>query len=217
MDIKYFVRTTGERKLSPSFSQIEYDLLIDKEHKPNESFYNQLGFISQWDAVLLEDDVELCRDFKEKIEKIISEHPNDIINFFTKPSEFFTSHYQLNFVYNQCTYYPKGKITKEMIEEMRVCELQNLGYDVVEDKILHKHEIKVYLFRPCLVQHLDTKSIISSLKPKKKGVYVAHGNRWTPYYENYLLDLNIDYDNEGYEHRGELEKKLKEHKKTWRD
>ena len=32
--IKYFVRTTGERQVDSSYSQIEYELLIDTEHKP---------------------------------------------------------------------------------------------------------------------------------------------------------------------------------------
>lgn len=214
MDIKYFVRTTGERKLSPSFSQIEYELLIDKDHKPNESFFNQLEYISQWDAVLLEDDVELCQGFKEKIEKVINEHPNDIINFFTMPFDFFTSHYQPNFVYNQCTYYPKDKITKQLTEEMRALSKKFLsfGYDVIEGKVFKNHKIKVYVFRPCLVQHLDGVSIIGSLKNKQNKTVC--GCRWSKYYENYLLNLGIKYE-DAYERQDELEEELKRHKKTW--
>ena len=40
--MKYYVRTTGERTLDDSYSQIEYELLLDKEHKPIESFMKQL-------------------------------------------------------------------------------------------------------------------------------------------------------------------------------
>ena len=87
--IKYFIRTTGERPLNKSYNQIDYELLIDKEHKPVESFINQLEIISDYDAVLLEDDVFLCEDFKNRIEKIIKKYPNKVINFFTRPWEYF--------------------------------------------------------------------------------------------------------------------------------
>ena len=40
--MKYYVRTTEERKLDNSYSQIEYELLIDKDHKPIDSFIKQL-------------------------------------------------------------------------------------------------------------------------------------------------------------------------------
>ena len=106
--MKYYVRTTLERTLDSSYNQIEYTLLIDKEHKPVESFFNQLEIISDDNAVLLEDDLVLCNNFKEVIEEMISKHPNDIINFFQEPYDFYTSHYTRKFNWNQCTYYPKG-------------------------------------------------------------------------------------------------------------
>ena len=69
--IKFFVRTTEERALDESFSQIKYELLVDKEHKPIDSFIKQLKMIDDYDAVLLEDDVILCKEFKRAIEKVI--------------------------------------------------------------------------------------------------------------------------------------------------
>ena len=87
--IKYFVRTTGERTLDDSFSQIEYTLLVDKEHKPVKSFIEQLEIIGDYDAIFLEDDVQLCRNFKEKVESVIKKYPDRLINFFTAPTNYF--------------------------------------------------------------------------------------------------------------------------------
>ena len=64
MNIKYFVRTTGERVLDKSYEQIEYTLLIDKEHKPIQSFIDQLNIISEYNAVLLEDDPSKTETFE---------------------------------------------------------------------------------------------------------------------------------------------------------
>ena len=61
--IKYFVRTTGERQLDESYNQIEYELLIDKEYKPVKSLIEQLEIMNNYDSVLLEDDLILCKNF----------------------------------------------------------------------------------------------------------------------------------------------------------
>ena len=59
-EIKYFVRTTNDRIYE---YDLEHEKLIDTEHAPVKSFINQLKYISQWDSVLLEDDLILCKDF----------------------------------------------------------------------------------------------------------------------------------------------------------
>jgi len=186
--IKYFVRTTNERTLDESFSQIEYELLIDKEHKPVESFIKQLEQISDYDTVLLEDDVVLCKNFKEEIEKIIEQNKDYIINFFTKPNDYFTSNYNQFFTYNQCTYYPKdvGKILANQMKK-DMLNMRGSGYDTIEMRSINKLKLIVYNYRPCLVQHKDVKSLISKSN--------STGNRITPFFKDYLDKYNIDYNN----------------------
>lgn len=184
--IKFFVRTTGERELDSSFSQIEYTLLIDKEHKPVESFIQQLEIISEYDSVFLEDDVQLCRDFVQKISEVIDTYPDKIINFFTMPLSWFKTREFQSFCFNQCTYYPKG-IAKELAKEMRKIEIENPGkfqYDILESMALKNMEVKHIQYRPCLVQHLDFKSLIGN----------RDNYRITPFFIDYLEDLNIVYD-----------------------
>lgn len=185
--IKFFVRTTLERELDVSYNQIDFELLIDTEHKPVESFINQLEQVSAYDAVLLEDDLLLCNNFKEEVERIIKNHPNEIIQFYTKPCSYFTSHYSQNFVYNQCTYYPKG-IGKILANKMRLYNGSVNGYDIIENEAIHKLGLYIYIYRPCLVQHIDNFSLIGNSK-----VYAL--DRITPYFKDYLDKCNIDYNN----------------------
>lgn len=187
--IKFFVRTTLERELDISYNQINFELLVDTEHKPTESFIRQLEYISTEDAVLLEDDLILCNNFKEEIEKVINSHPEEIVQFYTKPSSYFTSHYSQTFVYNQCTYYPKG-VGKILANEMRLYNGSVNGYDIIENEAIHKLGLYIYIYRPCLVQHIDNFSLIG-----KSKVYAF--DRITPYFKDYLDKHGIDYNNPG--------------------
>ena len=190
--MKYYVRTTLERKLDESYNQIEYTLLIKT--------------ISTDDAILLEDDCILCNDFKNKIEEVIKEHPNDIINFFYRPYEYFTSHYIDHFSWNQCTYYPKG-VAKEIAEEMENFQSTfpnlKLQYDLLENNALRSLKKLNYVYRPCLVQHIDYSSLI-----QQNGLK----NRRTPYYIDYLIELGIDYKDA---YSNENLKKLHRYKDTY--
>jgi hypothetical protein len=204
--IKYFVRTTGDREFDYN---LNYDLLIDNEKKPVESFIKQLKYISDYDAVLLEDDLVLCDGFKSKIEEVINSYSDLIINFFTAPSVYFKTRMSDTFYYNQCTYYPKGiagKIAYEMEQIYKI--LPELQYDVLEQKALVNLGIKHLTYRPCLVQHIDNGSLI-----QEKGKYPI---RRTIYFEDYLNELDIDYkDACKYENKQKLTKLMNEKFKTF--
>ena len=82
--IKYYVRTTNDRVLDESYNQVDYKLLVDTEYNARKSFVEQLEKLAKnkSDVVILEDDLILCKNFKERIEQVISEHPDTLINFF---------------------------------------------------------------------------------------------------------------------------------------
>lgn len=186
--IKYFIRTTGERVLDSSISKElgeDYTLLIDTEHKPTKSFIEHLEIISDYDAVLLEDDVILCKNFKNRIEKVISEYPDNVINFFTRPKLYFKTVFSKNsFNFNQCTYYPKN-ISKLISKEMLKYINWKQGYDVLENFALINLKIPHLQYRPCLVQHIDDNSLQSFkyLEPRR-----------SPYFIDYLDELGISYE-----------------------
>ena len=208
MSIKYFVRTTLDRQLDSSYSQIEYELLIDKNHNVNKIFGDQLLSISNYDVVLLEDDLILCKDFKNRIEKVIHKYPNKIINFFTMPMKYFykeiTGIAGHNFCYNQCTYIPKellkmlGTKINEIIKNGYTKKY--LGRESPEAYIkyaLCELQIGTLTYRPCLVQHIDDGSLMN---------HTSSFSRRTPFFIDYLDELGITYEEAGSE---ENKKKLK--------
>jgi hypothetical protein len=199
--IKYFVRTTCERTFN---YDLNYELLVDKEKKPVDSFIEQLKYISQYDSVLLEDDLILCEDFQNKIEAVIAQYPNDIINFFYRPFEYFSTHYITTYAWNQCTYYPKG-VAMEVATAMEAVRksLPDIQYDILEGNAMNMLGMTHVVYRPCLVQHIDESSLI-----QEEGKYPP---RRTIYFEDYLNELGIDYkDAYKHENRNKLTKLMNE-------
>ena len=183
--LKFYVRTTLERQLDSSYSQIEYELLVDTEHKPIESFIEQLEQISEYDSVLLEDDLILCKDFKNRIEEVINKYPNKIINFFYHQDEYYQTREAMEYSNNQCTYYPKG-VSKLIAKEMKNFIKYSNQYSWIENLALRKLHFTHIQYRPCLVQHLDNRSLIQKHKIIRPRI--------TPYFVDYLEELNIPYE-----------------------
>ena len=71
-------------------------------------------------------------------------------------------------------------------------------YDVLESMALKNMELKHIQYRPCLVQHLDFKSLVGN----------RDNYRITPYFVDYLEDLNIQYE-EAKLHKNIIELKYK--------
>lgn len=202
--MNYYIRTTLDRVLDNSYLQIPYKLIVDKDHKPVDSFIKALYEISKEDAVLLEDDLILCQNFKERIESVIAQYPNRIINFFWHPEFYMKTVEHPCIVYNQCTYYPKD-VSKQLADIM-VNVPRNEGekvnmYSLIENVALKKLGIKVVQYRPCLVQHLDTNTLLFE---------ETFCRRRSPYFIDYLDELGISYD-EADKHRIELLRLMKKH------
>ena len=189
--IKYFIRTTLERELDESVIRElgeDYTLLVDTEHRPIESFIEQLSIISEYDAVLLEDDVILCKNFKQRIEEVIDSNRDKIINFWTDPYEYFKTRISVGIRCNVGTYYPKG-VGKILSEKMLNHINDSKQYDTIESYALMELKINVINYRPCLIQHMDNKSLIGN---DNKFPYKIL--RCTPYFVDYLEELNISYE-----------------------
>ena len=186
----YYVRTTSERQLDTSFNQISYNLIIDREHKPIDSFIDALYLISNEDAVLMEDDIILCQNFEEEITKVIKQYPNRIINFFRFPSPMDTEETE-KIIYNQCTFYPKGiakQIADIMVALPRRTDSKKNMYSLLENEALIQLDQKVVQYVPHLVQHLDNDSILFT---------VTLNIRRSNYFLDYVKELGIDYAKDG--------------------
>jgi len=187
LNLKIFIRTTGERELDESINRElgeNYTLLVDTEHKPVDSFINQLKIISKENALLLEDDVILCKNFLDEISKAITQYGDFVINFFSFPFQYLTTVvWQQTFVYNQCTYYPKG-LAEQIANKMIELRKPYSQYDVLENLALRDLELLHVIYRPCLVQHIDNNTLIQS----------NHGYRRCIWFKDYLDELNIPYE-----------------------
>lgn len=180
------MRTTGSRELK-AYNFLDYELLIDYEHKPIESFIKQMIYISEYDSIMLEDDLEFSKDFLEEVEKAIKRYPNRVINFYYMYLQFMPTRLikGKKFLNNQCVYYPKG-VAGEIAKEMQ--KIVNNGtdetqYDRIEAKAMENLGIDFISYRPMIVQHIG-------------GTNSLLGNKWiadgrTIFFKD---DLPCDYD-----------------------
>ena len=181
--MKYYVRTTGERQFN---YDINYETLVDTEHKPIKSFINQLKYISSDDSILLEDDLILCKNFKKRIEEIVTKYPNSVINFYESPHDFYFTEERrgIKYRFNQCTYYPKGvsKLIADKMEEIWPRYKNIKQYDFLQAFAMDELGMSYISYRPCLVQHLNGRSIIGN-----------SDNVSTLFFIDYIDELGIDY------------------------
>jgi len=184
-EIQYYVRTTGQRCFD--YSPLKTINLYDYKHKPIESFIEQLEKISKYNSVLLEDDLVLCKNFQEEIEKAIAKFPGHVINFFEDPDVYETTFLRsFPFEWNQCTYYPKG-VAKQIALQMKKLlpkfpEGQRL-YSEVENLAMFTLQIPHVIYRPFLVQHNDIKSVLQEDRHRRD----------TLWFKDYLDEAGISY------------------------
>lgn len=203
--MKYFIRTTNDRELDKSYNQIPYELIVDKDYKPIDSFIKALYQINDEDSFLLEDDLILCNDFIENSNKAIEAYPGRIINFFQSPPIYQPIKETYIIQFNQCTFYPKGiakQIADIMINEPRKEGSKRNMYSLLEQKALKELDVKVVQYRPHLVQHLDTTTLLFDNPPI--------GWRRSLYFIDYLKELGITYE-EASSYRDKLIGTMRKH------
>lgn len=203
MNVKYYIRSTGERYLDESYNQIPYIELIDKDHRYIDFFVEQLEKYGNEDIVIIEDDCVLCKNFKERIENAIAQYPNKIINFFQiRVRDYFKTCESNKYLMNQCTYYPKGlsiKLAKEMkklhkqFPELTTDKLENLA-------LLNMNETHIQ-YRPCLVQHLNFETMLDHRVERYR----------TPFFIDYLDKYNYKYEKITKMHYTFLVKEMNKH------
>jgi GR25 family glycosyltransferase involved in LPS biosynthesis len=135
--------------------------------------------INDTGGVVLEDDIQLCRDFKARLEDIVNEKgDNQVINFFERPkvrletacvggSEFF---------WMQCVYLPPllpGKIAGYygQFKAERPKQWKGMATDRLIGYTLVKERMKYWRIRPTLVQHLPFPSVIGNRPTNRQTLY----------------------------------------------
>lgn len=158
--MKIFVLTNGVRELDPSYQQIIYSLYIDIYNQPHKCYLDLLDLARKEDddVLILEDDLILCENFLDRIEPVIEQYKDMIINFFWEPLRNVkkTTIENKYFCYTQCVYYPKGMINRFYKDLLT----PNFSYAKNIRQALEKNEISFVNVRPHYVQHIGDDSLI---------------------------------------------------------
>ena len=122
-------------------------------------------------AVLLEDDIILTSNFREKIEAVISQHPDTLINFFSLSKKYLEPHWKKGREYcmNQCEYFPEGFSLRvvEAYENWPLKEKEPTAYDFLVGYAWGNNN-PYLVWCPSLVQHREVKSIINPRRSSKR-------------------------------------------------
>ena len=122
-------------------------------------------------AVLLEDDIILTSDFKNKVESVIRQYPDVLINFFSLSKKYLEPHWKKGREYcmNQCEYFPEGFSERVVraYDNWALKEKEPNAYDFLVGYAWGNN--KPYLvWCPSLVQHREVKSIINPRRSSKR-------------------------------------------------
>lgn len=122
-------------------------------------------------CVMMQDDIILTSDFKNKIEAVISQYPEILINFFSLSKKYTKPHFKKGREYcmNQCVYLPKGFA-------QRIVQAYDTWPDKEKEKTADDFLVgyawgynKPYLvWCPSLVQHRQVKSVIDPRRSSKR-------------------------------------------------
>lgn len=176
-DVIFIVRTTafGGRDISELKKTIPNLVVItDYRRDAMGSFLNAITYTDK-PFVHLEDDIELCNGFMEKITSAIAQYPNQIINFFSlrkKDYELGRPYEELGskFMMNQCNYFPAG-YGAEIAEFYKTWERKiehPTGYDILMADWMKSKKMKYIQWFPHLVNHLECKSLINPRRSSKR-------------------------------------------------
>jgi len=185
--MKYIALTCSGREEMIQYLQneipnlvVSFDNFKDAGKFKSTSFYNaRKGWklAGNEASVFLEDDIVLCDNFCSKIEAIIQERPNEVIQFFSmrKKDISIGSRYEsgTNFIMHQCYYLPSGmaqKVYEYSFEFEDACNYgEHIGpNDMVTQYYLKKNKIKYWLHVPSLVDHRQCKSMIDPRRSSKR-------------------------------------------------
>lgn len=150
-------------------------------NKTSENLISLCSLYKDEDILMLEDDIELSRNFLENIRKVIEQYPDRIINFHynfeTRGPELYSENdlrvYEergSNYAFNQCVYLPskilqKIEDSKQLFKAYYAYTKEN-RHAYIMARIFEKDTFLVV--RPSLVKHKDFKSTISESEIKTK-------------------------------------------------
>lgn len=173
-------RVLVEKNIMPYIPNLEICLETAKEYHSNNAYWTFQRALEQAgdeSCLHLEDDIILTSNFLEKVNKVISERPNQVIQFFSMRKADLEVGSRLEsgrtFMCALCFYLPKG-MSKEVKDYNAQWELDNESQmhgaplDVALADYLKSKKLKYFINVPSLVEHLPIKSSIDKRRSSKR-------------------------------------------------
>lgn len=159
--------------------QTEGEIVWDKTHNAFDTFRLVLEAAGNDAVIILEDDVALAPNWREKIERGLEGHRHQVVQFFSLRGET-ESHLEpgRTFLMNQCYYLPEGyaaellEFTADWVEKN---PKYKTGYDIAMGAWLKSRREGYWMHVPSLVQHEKWVSEINSKRPRNRQSKVFDG------------------------------------------
>lgn len=140
-------------------------IVWDQSHSAWETWLRVLEAMESGPAIVLEDDVRLCDDWRERIEESIAERPDSVIRFFSQGGP---GGWRPGSAYycNPCSYLPRGA-AESLLEWIRSHDTTHL-HDLHDHSVgewLHSRGEDYWTHVPSLVQHESLPSLIDPHRP----------------------------------------------------
>lgn len=152
----------------------DLEVCWDQRRDAWDTYIRGLALAGAEASVQLEDDIVLTRNFRTKLEGVIAQRPDALIQFFSMRKADLTvgSRWERGgtFAMNQCTYYPAGMGPEIMAfaETWPRRAEHPTGYDLMLADFLKARRLKYWLHVPSLVDHRVARSLIDGRRSSKR-------------------------------------------------
>lgn len=169
------LKTKLNKAIQDSGTDIEVCTFVGS-NKTSENLISLCSLYKDEDILMLEDDIELSRNFLENIRKVIEKYPDKIINFHynfdTQGQELYSDgnlkifeERGSSYAFNQCVYLP-SKILQKILDSKQLFKAYHAyakenRHAYIMARIFEKDNEKFLVVRPSLVKHKEFKSTIS--------------------------------------------------------
>jgi hypothetical protein len=167
--MKTIIQKVESRNIDNILEQIPNAIVhTDKTGNATLGFIHSLELGGDSDVLKLEDDIDLCDDFLNKVNEAIALYPNRVLTFFTLKNINETTELNGRTFCSSCAMFIPNKFVKGIIEFHkkgwnRIVE-HPTGYDLMFGDYLSSIKEKYIIWNPSLIQH---KQIVSVINPRR--------------------------------------------------
>lgn len=173
--VKILIRAVKERGefidyLKKHLPQAEW--CFDEKQDAMHTFIKGMRMAGDEPCIHMEEDIILTRDFVKKANKVITQKPFSLIQFFSmrKDDIRIGSRWDGKFMMNQCHYNPPyySNLIADYWERWTKKIDDPMGYDLMMQEFLRERKEKYWISVPSLVDHRVAKSMIDPRRSSKR-------------------------------------------------